>query len=73
MSICAPYIDLNQPRAPPRNHHSKQLDGGSFIGTHRSQPSDLDKVVENIRKFKIGGLLVLGGFEAFRACLTLVR
>lgn len=49
----------------------KQQDGGSYLGTHRSQPEDLDAIKANIAKFKIGSILVLGGFEAFSACLTL--
>nr|XP_006821522.1 PREDICTED: 6-phosphofructokinase, muscle type-like [Saccoglossus kowalevskii] len=43
-------------------------EGGSKLGTNRTMPHKiLDKVAEKLRKFKISGLLIIGGFEAFRS------
>lgn len=42
--------------------------GGSFLGTNRSLPSaDMGTVAFYLQKFNIDGLIVMGGFEAYRA------
>ncbi|XP_050758269.1 ATP-dependent 6-phosphofructokinase, liver type isoform X4 [Gymnogyps californianus] len=39
--------------------------GGSMLGTKRTLPKTcMEKIVENVRKFNIQGLLVIGGFES---------
>ncbi|XP_077435795.1 ATP-dependent 6-phosphofructokinase, liver type isoform X1 [Vanacampus margaritifer] len=46
--------------------------GGSLLGTKRTLPSKhMEKIVENIAKFNISALLVIGGFEAYRSVLEL--
>ncbi|XP_037136500.1 ATP-dependent 6-phosphofructokinase, liver type [Syngnathus acus] len=46
--------------------------GGSLLGTKRTLPSKhMEKIVENIAKFNISALLVIGGFEAYRGVLEL--
>uniref|UniRef100_A0A671Z3H3 ATP-dependent 6-phosphofructokinase n=1 Tax=Sparus aurata TaxID=8175 RepID=A0A671Z3H3_SPAAU len=46
--------------------------GGSLLGTKRTLPSKhMEKIVENIGKFNISALLVVGGFEAYRGVLEL--
>ncbi|XP_077392202.1 ATP-dependent 6-phosphofructokinase, liver type isoform X2 [Festucalex cinctus] len=46
--------------------------GGSLLGTKRTLPSKhMEKIVENITKFSISALLVIGGFEAYRGVLEL--
>ncbi|KHJ47511.1 putative 6-phosphofructokinase [Trichuris suis] len=46
--------------------------GGSFLGTQKSLPTkDIDKVVSQLRTFKIDGLFLIGGFEAFHSCLIM--
>ncbi|XP_077583983.1 ATP-dependent 6-phosphofructokinase, liver type isoform X2 [Stigmatopora nigra] len=46
--------------------------GGSLLGTKRTLPSKhMEKIVENISKFNISALLVIGGFEAYRGVLEL--
>ncbi|MGH0130902.1 UNVERIFIED_CONTAM: hypothetical protein FKN15_059623 [Acipenser sinensis] len=48
--------------------------GGSLLGTKRTRPKTcLDKIVENIRKYNIQALLVIGGFEAYEGVLQLVE
>uniref|UniRef100_A0A3P9JYK6 ATP-dependent 6-phosphofructokinase n=1 Tax=Oryzias latipes TaxID=8090 RepID=A0A3P9JYK6_ORYLA len=40
--------------------------GGSLLGTKRTLPeTDMEKIVENIAKFNISALLVIGGFEGY--------
>uniref|UniRef100_A0A3P9H0T0 ATP-dependent 6-phosphofructokinase n=1 Tax=Oryzias latipes TaxID=8090 RepID=A0A3P9H0T0_ORYLA len=40
--------------------------GGSLLGTKRTLPeTDMKKIVENIAKFNISALLVIGGFEGY--------
>lgn len=44
--------------------------GGANLGTRRTLPADgnnMELSVEKIREFKIQGLLIVGGFEAFQA------
>lgn len=46
--------------------------GGANLGTRRTLPDDgnnMELSVEKIREFKIQGLLIVGGFEAFQAGL----
>ncbi|ORZ27134.1 6-phosphofructokinase [Lobosporangium transversale] len=46
--------------------------GGSELGTNRDQPSlDLGMVSYQLQKFNIQGLLLIGGFEAYTACLEM--
>ncbi|XP_008285873.1 6-phosphofructokinase, liver type [Stegastes partitus] len=46
--------------------------GGSLLGTKRTLPGKhMEKIVENITKFKISALLVIGGFEAYHGVLQL--
>lgn len=46
--------------------------GGSILGTKRTLPSTcIEKFVENITKFHIQSLLVIGGFEAYEGVLEL--
>ncbi|XP_073503961.1 ATP-dependent 6-phosphofructokinase, liver type [Phyllobates terribilis] len=48
--------------------------GGSMLGTKRTIPkSCMQKIVENIRKYNIHALLVVGGFEAYEGVLQLVE
>nr|XP_698635.3 ATP-dependent 6-phosphofructokinase, liver type [Danio rerio] len=48
--------------------------GGSLLGTKRTLPSTcMDKLVENLNKFSIHSLLVIGGFEAYEGVLELVE
>ncbi|KAM5153132.1 ATP-dependent 6-phosphofructokinase, liver type [Mantella aurantiaca] len=48
--------------------------GGSMLGTKRTIPKTcLPKIVENIRKYNIQALLVIGGFEAYEGVLQLVE
>ncbi|KAM9127939.1 ATP-dependent 6-phosphofructokinase, liver type [Pangshura tecta] len=48
--------------------------GGSMLGTKRTLPKTfMEKIVENVRKFNIHGLLVVGGFEAYEGVLQLVE
>ncbi|XP_051787333.1 ATP-dependent 6-phosphofructokinase, liver type-like [Erpetoichthys calabaricus] len=48
--------------------------GGSLLGTKRTLPNTfMEKIVENIRKYNIQALLVIGGFEAYEGVLQLVE
>uniref|UniRef100_A0A8C2BMQ9 6-phosphofructokinase n=1 Tax=Cyprinus carpio TaxID=7962 RepID=A0A8C2BMQ9_CYPCA len=48
--------------------------GGSLLGTKRTLPSTcMEKLVENLNKFRIQSLLVIGGFEAYEGILELVE
>uniref|UniRef100_A0A672QTV9 6-phosphofructokinase type B n=1 Tax=Sinocyclocheilus grahami TaxID=75366 RepID=A0A672QTV9_SINGR len=48
--------------------------GGSLLGTKRTLPSTcMEKLVENLNKFSIQSLLVVGGFEAYEGILELVE
>ncbi|XP_040295281.1 ATP-dependent 6-phosphofructokinase, liver type [Bufo bufo] len=48
--------------------------GGSMLGTKRTIPKTCMKnIVENIRKYNIHALLVVGGFEAYEGVLQLVE
>jgi 6-phosphofructokinase 1 len=49
--------------------------GGTRLGTTRTLPNEvgLDKVADAFRKFKISGLLIVGGFEAFQSVLALAN
>jgi len=43
-------------------------EGGALLGTRRTLPEkNLEKCAENLKKFDIQGLVVIGGFEAFSA------
>ncbi|KAF9359286.1 6-phosphofructokinase, alpha subunit [Mortierella sp. AD094] len=46
--------------------------GGSELGTNRDQPSlDLGMVSYQLQKFNIQSLLLIGGFEAYTACIEM--
>lgn len=45
--------------------------GGSNLGTRKELPRDLYKVAEQLRRHKIQGLMIVGGFEAYHSALTL--
>ncbi|KAI8361287.1 phosphofructokinase-domain-containing protein [Mortierella sp. GBAus27b] len=46
--------------------------GGSELGTNRDQPSlDLGMVSYQLQKFDIQSLILVGGFEAYTACLEM--
>ncbi|XP_049904835.1 ATP-dependent 6-phosphofructokinase, liver type [Epinephelus moara] len=46
--------------------------GGSLLGTKRTLPNKhMGKIVENIAKYSISALLVIGGFEAYAGVLQL--
>ncbi|KAG1941755.1 phosphofructokinase, liver b [Pimephales promelas] len=48
--------------------------GGSLLGTKRTLPNScMESIVENIGKFSIQSLLVVGGFEAYEGVLQLVE
>ncbi|XP_042312623.1 ATP-dependent 6-phosphofructokinase, liver type isoform X2 [Sceloporus undulatus] len=48
--------------------------GGSMLGTKRTLPKTcMEKIVENVRKFNIQALMVIGGFEAYEGVLQLVE
>ncbi|GAA6100765.1 phosphofructokinase, liver b [Tachysurus ichikawai] len=48
--------------------------GGSLLGTKRTLPNScMEKIVENIGKYSIRSLLVIGGFEAYEGVLQLVE
>ncbi|XP_060930595.1 phosphofructokinase, muscle a [Limanda limanda] len=48
--------------------------GGSMLGTKRSLPSKLmEKISQNIAKFNIHALVIIGGFEAYMGGLELVQ
>ncbi|XP_049946418.1 ATP-dependent 6-phosphofructokinase-like [Schistocerca serialis cubense] len=48
--------------------------GGAILGAKRTLPGRrLPKIAEQLRKFGIQGLLIIGGFEAFQAALQLVE
>ncbi|XP_030626351.1 phosphofructokinase, liver b isoform X2 [Chanos chanos] len=48
--------------------------GGSLLGTKRTLPNScMEKIVENIGKYSIQSLLVIGGFEAYEGVLQLVE
>lgn len=43
--------------------------GGAFLGTKRTLPEGkFEKIAAKLREFKIHGLLIIGGFEAYHAC-----
>jgi len=49
--------------------------GGSKINTNRTVPDDetLPKITENIKKFGIHGLYVIGGFEGYESLIVLEK
>lgn len=49
--------------------------GGANLGTRRTLPDDqnIDKIVAQLRQYRIQGLLVIGGFEAFQSVLNLAE
>lgn len=43
--------------------------GGAFLGTKRTLPEGkFEKIATKLKEFKIQGLLIIGGFEAYHAC-----
>lgn len=50
------------------------VQGGALLGTKRTLPEGhYEKIAEQFRKYKIEGLLIIGGFEAFTAVLQLAE
>ncbi|KAL4635662.1 ATP-dependent 6-phosphofructokinase, liver type isoform X1 [Arapaima gigas] len=48
--------------------------GGSLLGTKRTLPNTcMESIVENINKYSIQSLLLVGGFEAYEGLLQLVE
>ncbi|XP_027200461.1 ATP-dependent 6-phosphofructokinase isoform X1 [Dermatophagoides pteronyssinus] len=49
--------------------------GGANLGTRRTLPNDqnIEKIIANLRLYRIQALLVIGGFEAFQAVLYLTE
>eukprot|EP01125_Pyxidicula_operculata_P018331 TRINITY_DN6505_c0_g2_i1.p1 TRINITY_DN6505_c0_g2~~TRINITY_DN6505_c0_g2_i1.p1 ORF type:complete len:788 (+),score=188.14 TRINITY_DN6505_c0_g2_i1:2551-4914(+) len=50
-------------------------EGGALLGTNRLTPMelDVDKISENIRKFGLDGLFVIGGWEGYLSCTQLQK
>ena len=49
-------------------------EGGALLGTKRTLPEEnYEACAEQMRKFNIQGLVVIGGFEAFQAVLQLAE
>ncbi|XP_055707472.1 ATP-dependent 6-phosphofructokinase isoform X2 [Phlebotomus papatasi] len=47
--------------------------GGAFLGTKRTLPDGkFQQIAAKLKEFKIQGLLIIGGFEAYHACGQLV-
>ncbi|XP_055689538.1 ATP-dependent 6-phosphofructokinase isoform X2 [Lutzomyia longipalpis] len=47
--------------------------GGAFLGTKRTLPDGkFEAIAAKLKEFKIQGLLIIGGFEAYHACGQLV-
>lgn len=43
--------------------------GGAFLGTKRTLPEcKFNEIASRLKEFKIQGLLIIGGFEAYHAC-----
>lgn len=43
--------------------------GGAFLGTKRTLPDGkFEQIAAKLKEFKIQGLLIIGGFEAYHAC-----
>ncbi|VDK66066.1 unnamed protein product [Onchocerca ochengi] len=50
------------------------MHGGSFLGTKKQLPeNNMSQVAATLEKFRIHGLLIVGGFEAYHSCLMLSR
>ena len=48
--------------------------GGALLGTKRTLPAgNFEEIAQQLKKFKIEGLMIIGGFEAFQACLQLAE
>ena len=50
--------------------------GGAVLGTRRTIPDDpvkMQKIVNRLKEFKIQGLLIIGGFEAYSAALHFAK
>nr|XP_009295531.1 ATP-dependent 6-phosphofructokinase, platelet type isoform X3 [Danio rerio] len=48
--------------------------GGSLLGTKRTLPAKhIDKIAEQMRKYNINALLVIGGFEAYLGIMELLE
>ncbi|XP_037542850.1 ATP-dependent 6-phosphofructokinase, liver type [Nematolebias whitei] len=46
--------------------------GGSLLGTKRTRPAaNIEKIVDNIAKYSISALLIVGGFEGYEGVLQL--
>jgi hypothetical protein len=47
--------------------------GGCFLGTGRSLPKDINKIESNLKARSIGGLVLIGGHEAYVGGITLSK
>lgn len=48
--------------------------GGAFLGTKRTLPEGkFAKIAAKLNEFKIQGLLIIGGFEAYHACKLMFK
>lgn len=45
-------------------HPAQANDGGSRLGTNRTQPSNVQAIIETVRKFKLVGVIVIGMLAA---------
>ena len=48
--------------------------GGALLGTKRTLPAGkFEEIAQQLQKFNIQGLMIIGGFEAFQTCLQLAE
>uniref|UniRef100_A0A915IUN5 6-phosphofructokinase n=1 Tax=Romanomermis culicivorax TaxID=13658 RepID=A0A915IUN5_ROMCU len=47
------------------------MHGGSLIGCHKELPKNYAKICEQLAKFDIHGLVIVGGFEAYHSAVLL--
>ncbi len=48
--------------------------GGAFLGTKRTLPEGkFAKIAAKLNEFKVQGLLIIGGFEAYHACKSIIH
>ncbi|CAB4054907.1 pfkA [Lepeophtheirus salmonis] len=48
--------------------------GGALLGTKRTLPeTNFKKIAENIKKYELSGLLLIGGFEAYHAAIQFAQ
>ena len=48
--------------------------GGALLGTKRTLPAGkFEQIAQQLKKFNIEGLMIIGGFEAYQTCLQLAE